>query len=238
MIFKIFLLYPVLYICLVTVFHFGASMANDGDMTDHGAPIQIVPSHVAEDLHAKADPEAQDVQAGVDDVAVLAEEAEAASSQQAAATGYKLGAGDKVRISVYDEPDLSREYAVSDKGTISMPLVGDLEVAGKTVMQIQSLIRARLSEGYLKNPDVAIEVSKFRPIYIMGEVKNPGSYAYVADMTVLNAVVIAGGYTYRADDDDHEIMRQSAGETQVYKDAPETLKVLPGDIILVKERFF
>jgi polysaccharide export outer membrane protein len=92
------------------------------------------------------------------------------------------------------------------------------------------------SGGYLVEPQVSIEVLNYRPFYIIGEVNNPGSFSYVNGMTVINAVALAGGFTYRADQDDIVISRGGSSGPEI-EGALDT-KVLPGDIIEVQERFF
>lgn len=150
---------------------------------------------------------------------------------------YKLGPGDKVRVTVYDEQDLSGDFEVNDQGQIALPLIGTVTVAGKTVDDVQSLVTQKYGANYLINPRVAIEVLNYRPFFILGEVQKPGSYPYVNGMTVINAVALAGGYTPRADKKDIMIRRAndpSSKEEQVGEDDP----VLPGDVIRVTERFF
>ena len=148
---------------------------------------------------------------------------------------YVLGAGDEIRITVFGEKDLSGEFEVSGHGIISMPLVGEITAGGKTMKGLERGIAEKLKDGYLKHPRVSVEVLNYRPFYIIGEVKSPGSYAYVSSMTVLNAVALAKGFTYRADKKDIKIKRTK--ETKEYK-ARLDEAVLPGDIIRVTERFF
>ena len=118
-----------------------------------------------------------------------------------------------------------------------MPLVGEIPALGLTPRQLEDKIEAQLQEeGYLVSPQVSIEVLNYRPFYIIGEVNNPGSYPYVNGMTVVNAVALAGGYTYRADQDDITITRGGSNGTSVA--ATPVTQVLPGDIIEVPERWF
>jgi polysaccharide export outer membrane protein len=151
---------------------------------------------------------------------------------------YSVGPDEELRITVYEEPELSSTYKVSGDGLISMPLIGDIQVNGLTLSEIDDKITAALSEGYLINPSVSIEVSKYRPFYILGEVRTPGSYSFVTDMSVLNAAALAGGFTYRANRKSVELLRTRNSEAQIIKEHPVAEAVLPGDIILVKERFF
>jgi protein involved in polysaccharide export with SLBB domain len=150
---------------------------------------------------------------------------------------YRLGTGDKLRVTVFDEKDLSGEFEVNAGGVIAMPLIGEVKARGLSLAELEQAITKKLLDGYLKSPRVNIEVLNYRPFYILGEVKNPGSYPFVSGMTVLNAVALAGGYTYRANKD--RIYIQRPGEPD--KDAiavKENTPVLPGDILRVEERFF
>lgn len=151
---------------------------------------------------------------------------------------YRVGPDDKLKITIFGEDDLSGIYTVSAHGTISMPLIDEIEVEDHGLGQIKNTIAHKLSEGYLVNPSVSIEVETYRPFYILGEVRAPGSYSYVSDMSVLNAVALAGGFTYRANKNRIEIMRSRKGEATMLKEQPAESAVQPGDIILIKERFF
>jgi protein involved in polysaccharide export with SLBB domain len=152
--------------------------------------------------------------------------------------GYILGSGDTMRINVFGEAELSNSYTVDAGGFIAMPLIGDVKLAGLTLREAEDAIAAQLANGYLISPSVSIEVSQYRPFYIMGEVRAPGSYPYVANMTVLNAVAMAGGFTYRARQSSVEIMSARPGAAKQYTDAEPEELVYPGDIIVVEERFF
>ncbi|MCD8496895.1 MAG: polysaccharide export protein [Alphaproteobacteria bacterium] len=127
---------------------------------------------------------------------------------------------------------------MNEAGQISYPLVGEVDVLKLNVLQVKDKITRLLKQGYLKDPNIAIEVVEFRPFYITGEVRAPGSYSYVADMSIMNAVILAGGFTFRAEQDEVEILRNTASGTIMLKDMETDEKVVPGDIILVKERFF
>lgn len=152
---------------------------------------------------------------------------------------YKLGSGDKIKITVFDERELSNIYLVNEEGFISVPLIGAVHVLNKTIQDVKIIMHEKLSDGYLIDPSIAIEVDEFRPIYVMGEVRNPGKFAFMTDMTVRNAVAIAGGFTYRAKQDSVRILRginkNSIHEIEGVK--PDS-KIKPGDTILIKERFF
>lgn len=151
---------------------------------------------------------------------------------------YKLGSGDKLRMIVYGENDLGGEYLVDGAGDVQLPLLGQVKASGMTIHDFEGAVGAKfVSEGYLKDPRVSVEVENYRPFYIMGEVRAPGQYPYVNGMNALNAVALAGGYTYRADDLTVYVRRN--GSSKEEKDpADQTTKIRPGDIIRVDERIF
>ena len=152
-------------------------------------------------------------------------------------SAYILGSGDRLRITVFNQPTLSASYSVDASGIVTMPLIGPVEAAGRSTFELKKAIEARLAKDYLRDPDVAIEVETYRPFFIFGEVGNAGQYAYVADMTVEQAIAIAGGYSPRASRDRVELARRdAAGVTRVM--VPMTTLVRPGDTIFVKERWF
>ena len=155
----------------------------------------------------------------------------------AADGSYRLGEGDKVRVIVFGEEDLSGEFVVDDAGQISLPLVGQVPAANTTTRELELAVANKLKEGYLRDPRVSVEVLNFRPIYIHGEVNKPDKYPYVNGMTVMNAIAMAGGYTYRADTDDVYITRGNSPVEQKVDVTPMT-RVEPGDVIRVPERFF
>ncbi|WP_417450174.1 polysaccharide biosynthesis/export family protein [Kordiimonas sp.] len=150
---------------------------------------------------------------------------------------YQLGSGDKIRVIVYGEEDLSGEFELDGSGLVAMPLIGPVNIGGNDVAAAESLIGAKLADGYLVNPRVSIEVLNYRPFYILGEVKEPGSYPYVNGMTVLNAIALASGFTYRASEKKIIITRKVDGREKKI-DVKDTTLVMPGDIIRVPERFF
>lgn len=150
---------------------------------------------------------------------------------------YRLGVADKVRIIVFDEPSLSGEFLVNANGSLSMPLIGDVPVAGFTASAVTDAIRKRLADGFLKDPQVSIDVLTFRPFYILGEVNKPGEYPYSSGLTVFNAVATAQGFTYRANK--KRVVVKHAGATEETKEklTPD-LQVRPGDTIRIQERLF
>jgi polysaccharide export outer membrane protein len=159
------------------------------------------------------------------------------SSAEAAPSDYRLGFGDKVHVGVFGQNDLDGSYLVDSSGNVQLPLIGTVHAAGRTVSEFQRDITAKLANGYLVNPSVSIAIEANRPFYIMGEVNKPGEYAYISGMSVLNAVVLAGGYTFRANESDVYVRHNGAAK-EVEEPAGAAAKVSPGDIIRIPERFF
>jgi len=155
-------------------------------------------------------------------------------------SGYRLDAGDRLRITTFGEPDLSGEFAVDSSGYIAMPLIGSVFAKGLTIRALEAAIVQELMKGYLRQPQVSAEVLNYRPFYILGEVNDPGDYPYRAGLTVLEAVSIGGGFTYRANERRITIERNvgsSRSKAQTIRAAKDTI-VLPGDVIRISERFF
>lgn len=150
---------------------------------------------------------------------------------------YQLGSGDHIKIKVFGHDDLSADVYLDGTGTISLPLIGTIKAGGTTIRQLETMIADKLKPDYLRNPRVTVEVLNYRPFYIIGEVKNPGSYAFVNGMTIINAVALAGGYTYRARENSVFITRANDSARAKQRANHDSL-VLPGDVIEVPERFF
>ena len=156
---------------------------------------------------------------------------EAPRAQEA---GYVLGAGDRVRVTVFGEEDLSGEFQIDGQGSFPMSLIGTVLAAGKTSRVLEQHVATLYQDGYLVSPQISVEVLNFRPFSILGEVRNPGSFPYREGLTVLDAIALAGGYTFRADEDDVRLTPKDSVEKQA---TPQML-VQPGDLIVVTERFF
>jgi polysaccharide export outer membrane protein len=149
--------------------------------------------------------------------------------------GYRLGTGDKLKVTVFGEDDASGEYEIDSTGNISARLVGRLQVKGMTLQEVeQALAEQYRSRGFFRNPRISIELTNLRPFFILGEVEKRGSYPYVNGLTVAQAVAIAQGYTYRASRTRITIQRVGGKEEAATEDTP----VYPGDIVRVPERFF
>ena len=150
---------------------------------------------------------------------------------------YRLGAGDKIQIDVFNQPNLTGEYTLDANGRFTMHLIGKIRAKGLTPTELEALLVSKLKPDYLVNPRVSVRMQNFRPFYIMGEVKNPNSYAYVNGMTYLTAVAIAGGYTYRGKKDWVYVIRGDDPEREELK-LDVNSKLRPGDIIRIAERLF
>ena len=151
---------------------------------------------------------------------------------------YRLGPGDQVRIITFGEENLTGEFRVNDSGNIALPLVGAVHAAGLTSGGLETAVAEALRRGNLvHHPSVAVEVIAYRPIYVLGEVNKPGQFAYQPGMTVVTAVAVAGGFTYRAIEGYAAIVRTVEGKA-VEGRAGRQAFVQPGDVITVFERRF
>ena len=151
-------------------------------------------------------------------------------------SAYRLGTGDKLKITVFGEEDASGEYEIDATGSISARLLGRMEIKGMTVSQVeQALVEQYSSRGFFRNPRISIELINLRPFFILGEVEKRGSYPYINGLTVAQAAAVAGGYTRRASVSRITIQRQGSGKEEP---ANEDTPVYPGDIVRVPERSF
>ncbi|MEJ0041073.1 MAG: polysaccharide biosynthesis/export family protein [Rhizomicrobium sp.] len=150
---------------------------------------------------------------------------------------YRLGTGDKVKVTVYGEDDLSGEFFVDGSGQVQLPLVGQVKAAGLTIHEFVSEVQTMLSTKYLRDPKVSAQIENYRPFYIIGEVNKPGEYPYENSLNILGAVALAGGYTYRADDTDVYIRRNGMMKEEMLP-ANASTRIYPGDIVRIGERIF
>lgn len=150
---------------------------------------------------------------------------------------YQLDSGDELRVTVFEQANLSTTYTVDQAGFVTLPLIGTVPARGRTTQQLSGEIARRLKEGFVRAPDVAIEVSTFRPFFIHGEINNAGQYEYVNGITVQTAIAISGGFSARANKQFAIISRQINGEIQHAKVGLNT-PIRPGDTVTVKERLF
>jgi polysaccharide export outer membrane protein len=157
------------------------------------------------------------------------------SQAQTSLSGYTFGPGDSLKISVYQEPDLSVTAEISQQGIVDMPLLGSVKLAGLTQQEAKKLLEEKLRDGYLVAPSVSITVNTYRPFFIYGEVRNPGSYPYQPDITIEQAIALAGGLLDRASRKEWHLQRGSEKDTSA---ASADTVLMPGDVIKIDKSFF
>ena len=150
----------------------------------------------------------------------------------------KLGPNDRLRITVFGQPTLTGEYTLDGNGVLAFPLIGNVPANGSTTIQLQQAITAKLQPDYMVNPNVSAEVITRRPFYVIGEVQKPGNYPYVTDMTAVNAIAMAGGFTRRARKNDFYIRRLDKDGKVVRIEANVGTVLQAGDTLEVRERIF
>ncbi len=150
---------------------------------------------------------------------------------------YILSSGDNLRVTVFEQEELSNTYAVDQAGYIAFPLVGSIPARGKTVKQMEADIAAQLRNGFLRDPDVSVEIDTYRPIFVMGEVGSAGQYSFVPGLTVQKAIAVAGGFSARAYQGNADITREINGKVVTGR-VKLSDPLFPGDTIYVRERLF
>lgn len=151
---------------------------------------------------------------------------------------YQLGSGDEIRVITYDEDQLTGDFQLNDQGNVAMPMLGTVHAAGKSPEQLAQDIAAELTARHLMvKPSVSVEVRVYRPVFVLGEVNKPGQYPYQPGMTMLSAVAVAGGFTYRAVRGHATVVRNDGDHADKGSVSPESL-IVPGDVINVDERYF
>ena len=151
--------------------------------------------------------------------------------------GYTLGPGDKLRLTVFGETDMSGDYQLDGNGNIRIPLAGMVHAAGNTQQTLERVIYSALVPNYLRNPRINVEITTYRPIYVLGQVGKPGQYAYVNDMTMLNAIGLAGGFTPQAKESTVFLRREGETKEQPVSTS-EPLLIRPGDTVRVDTTVF
>lgn len=149
---------------------------------------------------------------------------------------YHLGTGDMIDIIVHGEPDMSMKLKISKAGVVNFPYIGEITLTGKTPSQVEADIENRLRGDYLLNPMVTVNLAEFRKIYVSGEVEQPNGYEYQPNLTVEQAIALAGGFTDRADRKDINI--RVASNHELIKKVELTHLIQPGDTIIVEQSFF
>lgn len=149
---------------------------------------------------------------------------------------YRLGTGDELRVIVFGEDDLTGPFVVGSQGSIAFPLVGEVQATGLTVQEFTDQLQQRLA-NFIRQPIVSVEVTNYRPFFILGEVTRPGTYPYAARLTVQNAVATAGGFTYRANQR-RVFIKHANDEIEREYELTTSTPVLPGDTVRIPERRF
>jgi protein involved in polysaccharide export with SLBB domain len=150
---------------------------------------------------------------------------------------YRLGSGDKIRLTVLSDKDLSQEHEVDPSGNIAVSMIGVVKAAGMTVRELEETIKAKLRDGFIRDPKLNVDVLTYRPFYIIGEVNKPGEYPYKGGLNVVSVVAIAGGYSYRGNTNYVLIRRAGDNAEKSYQATPDIL-VQPGDVVRIPERYF
>jgi protein involved in polysaccharide export with SLBB domain len=149
----------------------------------------------------------------------------------------RLQAGEKIKVTVFGEPNLSGDYLIDPGGFVSLPLAGTVKAGGRTKLELELELAKKFRGEFLRNPKVTVDVAEFRPYYVLGEVAKPGEYPYKSGLTVMSALAVAGGQTYRASNS--TVMLQRAGESAMREYSINTnLPVYPGDLIRLPQRYF
>ena len=172
------------------------------------------------------------------EAAARPKEPAAAPASKSEIADYHLGVGDTVSIAVFGEPDLTQQAKIGESGRISYPFIGDVQVVGLTVRQLEAELVRQLKGNYLVNPQVSVAVSQYRPFFINGQVRSPGSYPFQPGMTVRKAVSIAGGLAERASERRILLIPESNKESKQGRNVSLDDPIGPGDIITVEESFF
>jgi polysaccharide export outer membrane protein len=161
---------------------------------------------------------------------------QAAPDDSQPSSDYRLGVGDRIRIQVHDEDDLTVDARIEEKGIVSFPFLGEIRVLGLTLSELERQITIGLKDGYLLKPEVRVMVVEYRKFYVIGEVKAPGGYPYIPGLTVRKAATLAGGFTERASSKKIYVLRENSKQerTKIELDGP----VYPGDTVIVDEGLF
>ena len=151
---------------------------------------------------------------------------------------YRLSPGDKVKVTVFNEADLTGEFQINEAGNIAFPLVGEVPALGKSIPEFKADLVRTLRGRFVKNPRVSVEVASYRPFNVIGEVRNSGQFPYRPGLSMQDAVAMAGGYTYRANTRQIYVRRADAGGESSVNTDDRPVPVMPGDNIRVPERYF
>ena len=226
--------------CMRTTAPVAVGQSADLDSIAYGAPVAAPPQVVVDSSGGGAISALRTTFASSPYPAVYAAPAPVAYAAPAPVRydpAYHLDAGDRLRVVVYGQEGLTNTYAIDAAGAITMPLIGSVPARGRTPAGLAAEITARLRNGFIRDPSVAVEIDAYRPFFILGEVQAPGQYPYVPNMTVESAVAIAGGFSPRARRDSVTLTHTDASGTGRFVVPPGT-PISPGDTVLVGERWF
>ncbi len=154
-------------------------------------------------------------------------------NSSALASEYQLQSGDKISVHIFEENSIEEKYTIQENGTVTLPLLGEVILQSLSIKEAKNKIITLLSDGYFVDPIVKIEILSYDPIYVLGEVTNPGEYAFKQNLSALQAIALAGGYTYRANKKHLKIIQNKQTNKITSSHILE-----PGDTLIVKERFF
>lgn len=150
---------------------------------------------------------------------------------------YRVGPGDKLKVTTYGEARLTGEFTVSGTGVLAFPLLGDVPAAGKTLIELRDELQTRMGAQFLRDPQVGIEMINYRPVYILGEVARPGEFSYSDRLSIFALVAKAGGFTYRASQTYVYIRGENETKERAVR-ISSAMAVLPGDTIRIPEQAF
>ncbi len=163
--------------------------------------------------------------------------ATAPESSASISSDYRLGTGDKVRVIVYGEADLGGEFQVDATGYVRLPMIGQVKAAGLTAHDLEGSITTALGNGYLNDPRINVEVTTYRPFYVIGEVQKPGEYPYANGITASSAIAVAGGFTGKAVESVIYVRHQGE-DTEHRMVVNEATPIRPGDVVRVNSTTF
>lgn len=161
-----------------------------------------------------------------------------AMASAALSSDYRLSPGDRVKVTVFNEVDLTGEFQVNESGNVAFPLAGEVAASGRSVPEFKAELTKTLRGRFVKNPKVSVEVANYRPFNVIGEVRNSGQFAYRPGLSMQDAVAMAGGYTYRANTRLIYVRRADAGGESSVNPDERQVPVMPGDNIRIPERYF
>jgi protein involved in polysaccharide export with SLBB domain len=160
-----------------------------------------------------------------------------AQSRRTSYGAYLLGPGDRLRVKSYGDEEVSGEYEINSAGFVSIPLIGEVRAAGVTTTKLEQAIASKMKGSIATHPKITVEIAAYAPFYVFGEVKKAGEYSFHPGLTVADALAMAGGLTYRANESRIYVRRAGSTIDEVVS-ADMSVPIYPGDNIRVSERIF